>query len=146
MCLQRLKCLTKKAYKDVAERVRLLAAGDGHSSSASLRTAAAAPRRPKIAPRFLSNSVGSSTNPAPAKYKKPQDGAFYILWRRGWKPIWCGQAIELSRIILPSNSRSPLKYPTQEIFFCCNTVTRIRAVGRSIVLSSTCDLPPGWLA
>jgi hypothetical protein len=42
----------------MAERVRLLAAGDGRSSSASLRTAAARPRRPKIAPRFLSNSGG----------------------------------------------------------------------------------------
>src|SRR5580692_4048234 len=53
----------------MAERVRLLAAGDGRSSSASLRTAAARPRRPKIAPRFLSNSVGSSTNPAPPNKK-----------------------------------------------------------------------------
>src|SRR6266436_4077364 len=39
--------------------------GGRRSSSASLRTAAAGPRRPKIAPRFLSNPVGSSTHPAP---------------------------------------------------------------------------------
>jgi hypothetical protein len=45
----------KTGLKEVAERVGLLAAGDGRSSSASLRTAAAGPRRPKIAPRFLSN-------------------------------------------------------------------------------------------
>src|SRR5882672_10485716 len=68
----------------MAERVGLLAAGDGRSSSASLRTAAAAPRRPKIAPRFLSNQwVRPHT--LLRKYKKPQDGAFYIYrWRRGW--------------------------------------------------------------
>jgi hypothetical protein len=37
----------KNPGKEVAERVGLLAAGDGRSSSASLRTAAARPRRPK---------------------------------------------------------------------------------------------------
>src|SRR6202035_679807 len=67
-------CKTGAFY--VAERVRLLAAGVGRSSSASLRTAAAAPRRPKIAPRFLSNSVGSSTHPAPPNKKGLQDRRF----------------------------------------------------------------------
>ena len=52
------KVSLEKAQEKVAERVGLLAAGDGRSSSASLRTAAAGPRRPKIAPRFLSNPVG----------------------------------------------------------------------------------------
>src|SRR5580692_2744953 len=46
----------------VAESVGLLAAGDGRSSCASLRTTAEKPRRPKIAPRFLSNLPGSSTH------------------------------------------------------------------------------------
>ena len=59
----------KTGLKEVAERVGLLAAGDGRSSSASLRTAAAKPRRPKIALRFLSNPVGSSTHPAPPNKK-----------------------------------------------------------------------------
>src|SRR5882757_3843623 len=69
------KLSVEKAQKKVAERVGLLAAGDGRSSSASLRTAAAT-RRPKIVPRFLSNPVGSSTHPAPAENKKAPLGPF----------------------------------------------------------------------
>jgi hypothetical protein len=49
----------------LAERVGLLAAGDGRSSSASLRTDAFASS--KIAPRFCRTRVGSSTHPAPPK-------------------------------------------------------------------------------
>src|ERR1700723_2024809 len=65
-----------KNLKKVAERVGLLAAGNGRSSSASLRTAAARPRRPKIAPRFLSNPPGSSTHRTPPNKKGLKDRPF----------------------------------------------------------------------
>ena len=75
----------RKFRSRVAERVGLLAAGDGRSSSASLRTAAPRPRRPKIAPRFLSNPGGFVHAPRTPKNKKgPQSRPFFIFWRRGW--------------------------------------------------------------
>src|SRR5580658_4184548 len=82
----------------MAERVGLLAAGDGRSSSASLRTAASRPRRPKIAPRFLSNPVGSSTHPAPPNKKGPERQAlFYLAERVGFEPS--ETSLEISKII-----------------------------------------------
>jgi hypothetical protein len=74
----------KAETKAVAERVGLLAAGDGRSSCASLRTAAATPRRPKIAPRFLSNRWVRPHTLHLLKIKRPAMGPFYFQWRRGW--------------------------------------------------------------
>jgi hypothetical protein len=81
------KLSVEKAQKKVAERVGLLAAGDGRSSSASLRTAAAGPRRPKIAPRFLSNPVGASTHPAPPNKKGLKDRPFLFGGEGGIRTI-----------------------------------------------------------
>jgi len=97
----------------VAERVGLLAAGDGRSSSASLRTAAAEPRRPKIAPRFLSNPVRSSTHPAPPNKKGPERQAlFHLAERVGFEPTFSTVKIkklqERSKEAVPSR---PLKSP-----------------------------------
>src|SRR5258708_23908646 len=73
--------------KKMAERVGLLAAGDGRSSSASLRTAAARPWRQKIAARFCRTPVGSSTHPAPPNKKGPERQAlFYLAERVGFEP------------------------------------------------------------
>jgi hypothetical protein len=58
---------------------------DGRSSCASLRTAAAEPRRPKIAPRFLSNQwVRPHTLHLQKIEWASKAGPFYFLWRRGW--------------------------------------------------------------
>src|SRR6266478_3139732 len=57
-------------------------------SSASLRTDAARPRRPKIAPRFLSNPGGFVHTPAPPKIEKGlRAGPFLFLAERvGFEP------------------------------------------------------------
>ena len=46
-------------------------------------TVAARPRRPKSPPAILSNSVGSSTNPAPPNKKGPEKQALFYLAVQG---------------------------------------------------------------
>jgi hypothetical protein len=99
----------KTGLKEVAERVGLLAAGDGRSSSASLRTAAAKPRRPKIALRFLSNPVGSSTRPAPPNKKGLKNRPFLFGGEGGIRTL---RPIHENQQLTDSKRRlSPLQSP-----------------------------------